>query len=104
MSCNCERTFYTSKTRRKRNPKQIPDPAIVFMKTRQLPTAVPEGVKRYYLSVPIERKLQAHAAGCVWDKAMKRWYIDNPVNLSDFAHWHPSLVGFEKLVKQLKQK
>ena len=80
------------------------DPAITFMRTKRLPLQVPAGTKRYYLSVPYQRKERAAKAGCKWDANMMRWYVDNPENIADFAHWNPSLVGFEKLVKQLKQK
>ena len=65
--------------------------------------AVPEGTLRYYLRVPANRADDAQAAGCQYDPASHRWYVDNPPNLADFASWKPSRVGLEKLIKQLKR-
>ena len=55
---------------------------------------LPAGTKRYYLSVPSGRRTfkQAFDAGCRFDHSIGRWYIDNPVVLSDFTAWKPSLV------------
>lgn len=64
---------------------------------------VPEGVHRYYLSVPRGRETDAQNASCQYDQHSKRWYVDNPPNLADFAAWKPSRVGFAKLAKQLKK-
>ena len=55
---------------------------------------LPAGTKRYSLSVPSGRWTfkQAFDAGCRFDHSIGRWYIDNPVVLSDFTAWKPSLV------------
>lgn len=64
--------------------------------------SAPPGTLRYYLTVPRNRIEQAMNAGCKYNPASKRWYVDNPQNLAHFTAWRPSRVGFDQLVQRLK--
>ena len=42
-----------------------------------------------YLDVPFEEKDEAKALGAKWDPDIKRWFVPQGLDVSDFAEWLP---------------
>ena len=50
---------------------------------------------RINLDCPFAEKDSAKALGARWDPEKRTWFVDNPVDLRDFARWLPAEVqGF----------
>jgi N12 class adenine-specific DNA methylase/antirestriction protein ArdC/phage/plasmid primase-like uncharacterized protein len=52
--------------------------------------------EREYLAVPYGERAAAKAAGAVWDKAAKSWYVGPDANMDKLARWKPDNVAHQQ--------
>ncbi|HQE40791.1 MAG TPA: zincin-like metallopeptidase domain-containing protein [Zoogloea sp.] len=75
-------------------------PAVEAKPTQQAPEAQDGGQKaaqavqqaRQYLAVPYEQRNAAKAAGALWDKAAKSWYVGPRADAAKLERWKPENV------------
>jgi N12 class adenine-specific DNA methylase/antirestriction protein ArdC/phage/plasmid primase-like uncharacterized protein len=53
--------------------------------------------EREYLAVPYGERAAAKAAGAVWDKTAKSWYVGPDANMSKLERWKPDNVPSQQL-------
>ncbi len=51
---------------------------------------------RQYLAVPYEHRTEAKAAGALWDKAAKSWYVGPRADLAKLERWKPENVQVQQ--------